>query len=58
MQALKPWLNYGKLRFSQGRTGRIFEYPYLAQGELDQGAPYLGHRLWFPNGGQVSRTAA
>ena len=48
MQALKPWLNYGKLRFSQGRTGRIFEYPYLAQGELDQGAPYLGHPTVVP----------
>ena len=48
MQALKPWLNYGKLRFSQGRTGRIFEYPYMAQGELDQGAPYLGHPTVVP----------
>ena len=48
MLALKPWLNYGKLRFSQGRTGRIFEYPYLAQGELDQGAPYLGHPTVVP----------
>lgn len=48
MLALKPWLNYGKLRFSQGRTGRIFEYPYLAQGELDQGAPYLGHPTVLP----------
>ena len=48
MQALKPWLNYGKLRFSQGRTGRIFEYPYLAQGELDQGAPYLGYPTVVP----------
>ena len=48
MLALKPWLNYGKLRFSQGRTGRIFEYPYLAQGELDQGAPYLGYPTVVP----------
>ncbi len=48
MQALKPWLSYGKLRFSQGRTGRIFEYPYLAQGELDQGDPYMGHPTVVP----------
>ena len=51
MQALKPWLDYGKLRFSQGRTGRIFEYPYLAQGELVQGKPYMGHPTVIPEWG-------
>ena len=48
MQVLKSWLNHGKLRFSQGRTGRIFEYPYLAQGELDQGDHYMGHPTVIP----------
>jgi len=48
MEVLKPWLVYGKLRFSQGRTGRIFEYPYLAQGELVQGGPYMGHPTVIP----------
>lgn len=48
MQALRPWLDYGKLRFSQGRTGRIFEYPYLAQGELVQGSPYMGNPTVVP----------
>lgn len=47
-EGLKPWLNYGKLRFSQGNTGRIFEYPYLAQGELVQGNPFMGHSTVVP----------
>lgn len=41
-------LNYGKLRFSQGKTGRIFEYPYLAQGELEQGDRFLGNPTVVP----------
>lgn len=48
MQAVKPWLNHGKLRFSHGGTGRIFEFPYLAQGELVQGDPYMGHPTVVP----------
>lgn len=48
MQGLKPGLDYGRLRFSQGRTGRIFEYPYLAQGELVQGEAYMGRPTVIP----------
>ncbi len=52
MQTLKPVLNYGKFRFSQGNTGRIFEYPYLAAGKLEQGNPFLGNPTIVPEWGE------
>lgn len=34
VKAAAPWLNYGKLRISWGHSGKQFESPYLAHGEL------------------------
>lgn len=48
MQPVSNILNYGKLRFSVGKTGRIFEYPYLAGGQLVQGQSYMGNPAIIP----------
>lgn len=36
------WLNFAKLRFSWGKSGKHFSQPYLALGILEAGKPYLG----------------
>lgn len=41
-------LDNAKVRFSYGKTGRIFEYPYLASGELVQGNSYMGRPSIIP----------
>lgn len=38
----KNFLDNAKLRFSYGKTGRIFEFPYVAFGELQQYLPFMG----------------
>lgn len=43
------WLNYGKLRFSFGKSGRIFEFPYVAFGELQPGESFLGNPTVTPS---------
>lgn len=43
MQWASGVLDYGKLRFSHGKSGRIFEFPYVAFGELEPGSPFLGN---------------
>lgn len=48
MQGASHIINLGKLRFSNGKTGRIFEYPYLAEGQLTQGQPYMGNATVIP----------
>lgn len=48
MQPFSHVINYGKIRFSVGKTGRRFEYTYLAQGELTQGEAYHGRPTVIP----------
>lgn len=44
-----PWLSFGKLRASWGRSGMHFDYPYLALGILESGQPFEGTSTITPN---------
>lgn len=43
MQWAENFMNYGKLRFSYGKSGRIFKFPYVAYGELQPSQPFMGN---------------
>jgi TonB-linked SusC/RagA family outer membrane protein len=44
LAAAVPWLDFGKLRASWGRSGVQFASPYLAHGLMEQGQTYNGIR--------------
>ena len=42
-------LDHGKLRVSYGTSGKQFDQPYIAQGALEPGDPYLGNPTIHPD---------
>lgn len=51
LKANLPWLSFGKLRASWGRSGMHFDYPYRALGLLYVSAPFEGASTVTPDFG-------
>ena len=47
-----PWISFGKIRASWGRSGKHFESPYLALGILQNGAAFEGNSTLIPSWSQ------
>lgn len=48
MEALSPFLGFAKVRLSWGKTGRIFDDPYMASGKYVTGGTFLGNSSIVP----------
>ena len=48
METLRPVLSFAKVRVSWGRTGKIFDDPYMAAGKYIQGGTFLGNSSIIP----------
>ena len=47
-----PWVSFGKIRASWGRSGKHFESPYLALGTLQNGSAFEGNSTLVPSWSQ------
>lgn len=47
-----PWISFGKIRASWGRSGKHFESPYLALGTLQNGSAFEGESTLVPSWSQ------